>query len=172
VGAPKSQSEPFVRVTLTLRKEDADYLRHLAYAVFVASDPKTAMASLRRGERPSASQAVRFLIDERRRAQKSPTATVERDGITHTATVGPVGELSLSAEVRARPAVATADGLFVLPSPSPSPAPPEGEGEDDDVPTPPSAPHPPSSGPARKRRPAPGTMSHSPLPKPKKTVGK
>jgi hypothetical protein len=128
----RSGKAPFVRVNLSLRKEDAEYLRQLAYAVFVAADPSTAMASLRRGERPSASMAVRFLIDERRRTQKSPSVTVEREGVTQTATVSPVGELNLSARVLARPAVATADGLFVLPSPSPSPAPPEGEGDEGD----------------------------------------
>lgn len=152
----KSQKAPFVRVNLSLRREDADYLRHLAYAVFVATEPTTAMASLRRGERPSASMAVRFLIDERRRAQKSPSVTVEREGVSHTATVGPVGEMNLSAEVRARPAVATPDGLFVLPSPSPSPEPPDGEEGDEDVPPP--APVPPR----RKSRPGATSPNVSP----------
>lgn len=130
----KSEKASFVRVNLSLRREDADYLRHLAYAVFVASEPAESMARLRRGERPSASMAVRYLIDKERRSQKSPSVTVEREGVSHTATVGPVGELNLSAEVRARPAVATPDGLFVLPSPSPSPEPPDGEEGDEDVP--------------------------------------
>jgi hypothetical protein len=147
-------------VTLTLREEDAEYLRHLAYAVFVASEPSTAMASLRRGERPSASMAVRFLIDERRRSQKSPSVTVEREGVTQTATVGPLGELTLSANVGARPAVATADSLFVLPSPSPSPGPPEEEGGEEDEPTRPKV-----------VWPAPGSGVSPSQPPPRKTAG-
>jgi hypothetical protein len=62
MAAPK-KPEPLVRVTLTLRKEDFDYLTRLAVIVFGSEDRVHAHARLRRGERPGASMSVRYLID-------------------------------------------------------------------------------------------------------------
>ena len=56
-------SEGFVRVNLTLRKDDADYLRDLAIQIIYDASHETLRELVRRGERPGASMAVRMLID-------------------------------------------------------------------------------------------------------------
>jgi len=53
----------YVRANLTLRREDAELLRRLAWQRFSVENPADAMLKLHRGERPSASMAVRYLID-------------------------------------------------------------------------------------------------------------
>ena len=76
---PKAAGEKMARVNLTLRTEDADYLRELAVAVFLAESQKEAVERLKRGERPSASMAVRYLIDEyQKRTGGHVVATVKR----------------------------------------------------------------------------------------------
>jgi hypothetical protein len=136
----KKTTKSYVRINLTLRAEDAEYLRDLAYVLFVAQNPDTAKASLRRGERPSASMAVRFLIDERRRADggKKPGVHItksdgsdvtvvydkqgtrvqtvrEHEGIKteHRRTLDAAGKSaheSMAITVQAEPATATAPG--------------------------------------------------------------
>ena len=60
--------EDFVRVNLTLRREDVSYLRHMALDAIDRESRDSILRSLRRGERPGASMGVRLLINWHRDA--------------------------------------------------------------------------------------------------------
>lgn len=76
--ARPARKTSYVRINLTLRAEDAEHLRELAYSLF-ADKPESAVASLRRGERPGASMAVRYLLDDQRERRAMVALSVRED---------------------------------------------------------------------------------------------